>query len=67
MTAGKADIVGRHADSVVDAFPSHDLKTLEAELENDVDPYEVGWERTIAIAAELRLRAATGVRKWRAD
>jgi hypothetical protein len=58
-----ADIVPRHADEIVDEFPDHDLKSLAADLEADVD-VEEGRDETLAIAAELRLRAAFSVRKW---
>ena len=58
------EIILRHADNVVDAFPECDPRTLAAELEADIDSYEDGRETCLMIATELRIRAAVGVRKW---
>ena len=63
--AGKfAEAIQRSADEVVDAFPRDDLVTLAVEIEEDVGHYDEGVDTDLAVAAELRRRAAAGVRKW---
>ena len=65
--AGKpsfAEVIRRHADEIVDEFPHDDLMTLAAEIEEDVGFYDEGADTDLAVAAELRRRAAAGVRKW---
>ena len=64
--AGKpsqADMIRRQADRIVDEYPDQALEVLAADLESDTDDEE-GLETAMAIAAELRRRAAAGVRKW---
>jgi hypothetical protein len=58
------EAIRRHADEVVDEFPDDDLQMLAGELESDADAYEEGSQTAHAIAAELRRRAAAGLRKW---
>ena len=41
-----------------------DLMTLAAEIEEDAGFYDEGADTDLAVAAELRRRAAAGVRKW---
>jgi D-serine deaminase-like pyridoxal phosphate-dependent protein len=65
--AGKssfAEAIQRYADEVVDEFPHDDLVTLAAVIEEDVGFHDEGADTDQAIAAELRRRAAAGVRKW---
>jgi hypothetical protein len=59
-----AEAIRRHADEVVDEFPYDNLETLAMQIEEDADAYEEGADTARAIAAELRRRAAAGVRKW---
>jgi hypothetical protein len=61
-----ADVIRRDADRLVDEFPDDPLDTLAADLEIEAsDTYEdQAFETALAIAAELRRRAAAGVRKW---
>jgi hypothetical protein len=61
-----ADVIRRHADRLVDEFPDDSLETIAADLEIEAsDTYEDGaFETALAVAAELRRRAITGVRKW---
>ena len=64
--AGKlslAEAIHRYADEVVDEYEHDDLVTLATEIEEDVGFYE-GADTARSIAAELRRRAAAGVRKW---
>jgi hypothetical protein len=64
--AGKslAEAIQRYADQVVDEFADDDLVILAAVLEEGVGFYDEGADTDLAIAAELRRRAAAGVRKW---
>ena len=65
--AGKSsftEAIQRHVDKVVDEYPHDDLMTLAAEFEEGVGFYDEGADTDLAIAAELRRRAAAGVRKW---
>jgi hypothetical protein len=59
-----ADAIQRYADEVVDEFAHDDLMILAAVLEEGVGFYDEGADTDLAIAAELRRRAAAGVRKW---
>ena len=59
-----AEAVRRYADEVVDEFPHEDLAALAAEIEQEVGASDPGSDTDLAIAAELRRRAAAGVRKW---
>jgi len=49
---------------VVDHFADDDLKTLARDLEGGAEAYDCGLEGVCAIAAELRVRAVAGARKW---
>ena len=64
--AGKslAEAIQRYADEVVDEFAHDDLMILAAVMEGGVGFYDEGADTDLAIAAELRRRAAAGVRKW---
>ena len=64
--AGKslAEAIQRYADQVADEFADDDLMILAAVLEEGVGFYDEGADTDLAIAAELRRRAAAGVRKW---
>jgi hypothetical protein len=65
--AGKsslAEAIHRYADEVVDEYAHDDLVTLAREIEEDVGFYDEGADTARSIAAELRRRAAAGVRKW---
>jgi hypothetical protein len=59
----QADMVRHQADKVVDEFPDDALEILAADLESDTEHRE-GLATALAIATELRRRAAAGVRKW---
>jgi hypothetical protein len=59
----QADMIRHQADKLVDEFPDDALGVLAADLESDTEHQE-GLARALAIAAELRRRAAAGVRKW---
>ena len=59
-----AEAIQRYADEVVDEFARVDLMTLAAVMEEGVGFYDEGVDTDLAIAAELRMRAAAGVRKW---
>ena len=59
-----AEAIRRYADEVVDEYPHDDLVTLAIEIEEDAGFYDEGAGTDLAIAAELRRRAAAGVRKW---
>jgi hypothetical protein len=59
-----AEILQRYADHLVDSFPKQHPKTIAAALEAEIGPDVRGLEQTLAIVAELRLRAAARVRKW---
>jgi hypothetical protein len=66
-SAGKppfAERIRRYADEVVDEYPDDDPATLATEIEEDIDFYDEVARTDLAIAAELRRRAAAGVRKW---
>jgi len=60
------DVIRREADRIVDEFPEDTLEVLATDLEIDAsDTYEdQAFDIALAIAAELRRRAAAGVRKW---
>ena len=62
-----ADAIRREADRIVDEFPEETLDVLATNLEIEAsDTYDdAAFETALAIAAELRRRAASGVRKWR--
>lgn len=64
--AGKSltEAIQRYADEVVDEFAHDDLMVLAAVMEGGVGFYDEGADTDLAIAAELRRRAAAGVRKW---
>ena len=59
----QADMVRHEADKLVDEFPDDALGVLAAVLESDTEDQE-GLATALAIATELRRRAAAGVRKW---
>jgi dihydropteroate synthase len=59
-----AEAIRRYADQVVDEFADDDLLILAALLEEGVGFYDEEADTDLAIAAELRRRAAAGVRKW---
>jgi hypothetical protein len=59
-----AEAVRRYADHVVDEYPHDDLLTLAREIEEDAGFYDDEAGTDLAIAAELRRRAAAGIRKW---
>jgi hypothetical protein len=58
-----AEMVRREADKIVDEFPDESLEILAADLESNNEDQE-GLEMAREVAAELRMRAAAGVRKW---
>jgi hypothetical protein len=59
----QAEVIRREADRIVDEFPNDAPEILATDLESDA--YEDQAFRTVlAIAAELRRRAAAGIRKW---
>jgi len=65
--AGKssfAEAIHRYTDEVVDEYANDDLVTLATEMEQDVGFCDDGADTARSIAAELRRRAAAGVRKW---
>jgi hypothetical protein len=59
-------VIRRHADRPVDQFPDDPLEILAADLEVEAsDTYkDEAFETALATAAELRRRAAAGIRKW---
>jgi hypothetical protein len=57
------EIIRRQADLIVDHYPDESLENLAADVEGDTADQE-GLPIARAIAAELRRRAAAGVRKW---
>jgi hypothetical protein len=59
----QTDMIRHQADKVVDEFPDEALGVLAAELESDTENQE-GLATALAIATELRRRAAACVRKW---
>ena len=52
------------ADQAVERFPDTILESLAVDLESDAVEHPETAEVANAIAFELRLRAAAGVRKW---
>jgi hypothetical protein len=62
-----ADAMRREADRIVDEFPEETLEVLATNLETEAsDTYDdAAFDTALAIVAELRRRAASGVRKWR--
>jgi hypothetical protein len=56
-------LIQQQADAVVDEYPDDALKVLATDLEADPADDE-GFQTALAVAAELRLRASAGVRKW---
>jgi hypothetical protein len=58
-----ADAIRREADRIVDEFPNDAAEILATDLESDAYEDEA-FGTVLAIAAELRRRAAAGVRKW---
>jgi hypothetical protein len=56
-------LIRQQADAVVDEYPDDALEVLAADLEADPADEE-GLQTALAVAAELRRRAAAGVRKW---
>jgi hypothetical protein len=64
VSASQEELIRRQADQLVDEYPDDALEILAADLESDTHDKE-GLETARAIAAELRKRAAAGVRKWR--
>ena len=59
----QADMIRHLADKLVDEFPDDGLAILAADLESDTEHQE-GLATALAIATELRRRAAAGLRKW---
>jgi hypothetical protein len=59
----QADMIRHQADRIVDEFPDEALGVLAADLESDTED-QVGLATALAIATELRRRAAAGIRKW---
>jgi hypothetical protein len=59
-----AETIRRYADEVVDLYPRLDLGTLAAEIEGKIGLHDEVGDIARAVAAELRRRAAAGVRKW---
>ena len=59
----ETEMIQKHADEVVDKFPDS-LASLAADLEADALHHPDTAETTLALAAELCMRAAAGVRKW---
>jgi hypothetical protein len=59
----QADLIRHQADKIVDEFPDDALGVLAADLESDTEQQE-GLAIALAIATELRRRAAAGIRKW---
>jgi hypothetical protein len=57
------EIIQRSADLIVDEYPDEVLENLAADVESDTANQE-GLPIARAVAAELRRRAAAGVRKW---
>lgn len=61
---GRAKTTQALADQAVERFPSAPLESLAADLEVDAVAHPETSDKAIAIAVELRLRAAAGVRRW---
>ena len=60
----QAELIQRLADQAVERFPAASLESLAVDLEADAAEHPQTSETAIAIAVELRLRSAAGVRKW---
>ena len=60
----QADLIQKQADEVVDKFPDVPLESLAVDLETDAMNHSETAEIALALAVELRMRAAAGVRKW---
>lgn len=57
-------LVRCEADDIVDQYEDADLSALADELERKADVCDQGGEMAFAVAAELRRRAAAGIRHW---
>ena len=57
-------VIQRLADQAADRFPDTILESLAVDLDTDAVEHPETGEMANAIAFELRLRAAVGVRKW---
>ena len=60
----QADLIQKQADEVVDKFPDASLESLAADLVTDAMNHKETAATALALAVELRMRAAAGVRKW---
>ena len=57
-------VIQRLADQAADRFPDTILESLAVDLDTDAVEHPETGEIANAIAFELRLRAAVGVRRW---
>jgi hypothetical protein len=60
----RPDMIQNQADEVVDKFPDASLESLAADLVTDAMNHKETASTALALAVELRMRAAAGVRKW---
>ena len=62
----QTEMIQKQADEVVDKFPDASLEYLASDLVADAMNHKETAATAMALAVELRMRAAAGVRKWSA-